>query len=78
MSATVLAAQLYTLREFTQTCDGLARSLEKVAAIGYRAVQVSAIGDIPDTAVERLASDHGLTICNTRISFRNLRALGLR
>ena len=72
MSASVLAAQLYTVRDFTQTRDGLARSLEKVAAIGYRAVQVSAIGDIPDAEVARLAADNGLTICNTHISYDRL------
>lgn len=73
MSDTVLAAQLYTVREFTQSRDGLARSLEKVAAIGYRAVQVSAIGDVPDPDVKRLAADNGLTICNTHISYDRLR-----
>ena len=34
-------AQLYTLRAFCGTPDGLARSLERVAEIGYRTVQVS-------------------------------------
>lgn len=72
MSDTVLAAQLYTVRGFTQSQAGLARSLEKVAAIGYRAVQVSAIGDIPDAEVKRMADDNGLTICNTHISYDRL------
>ena len=72
MSDTVLAAQLYTVRDFTQSRDGLARSLEKVASIGYRAVQVSAIGDIPDAAVKRMTDDNGLTICNTHISYDRL------
>ena len=34
-------AQLYTLRAFCGTPDDLARSLERVAEIGYRTVQVS-------------------------------------
>ena len=42
-----LAAQLYTIREFTQTAAGFAESMAKVRAIGYTAVQVSAIGPIP-------------------------------
>ena len=72
MSDTVLAAQLYTVRDFTQSRDGLARSLEKVASIGYQAVQVSAIGDIPDAAVKRMTDDNGLSICNTHISYDRL------
>ena len=42
-----LAAQLYTVRDFAQTAAGLAESLKKIRAIGYRAVQVSGIGLIP-------------------------------
>ena len=73
MSQAVLAAQLYTVRDFTQTELGFARSLERIADIGYRAVQVSAIGDIPDTHVKRIAADNGLIICNTHIGYDRLR-----
>lgn len=38
-----LAAQLYTLRDFTTTASGLDETLRKVAAIGYPAVQISAV-----------------------------------
>ncbi|MCL1819965.1 MAG: sugar phosphate isomerase/epimerase [Oscillospiraceae bacterium] len=36
-----LGAQLYTVREYTQTLDDFALSLDRVAAIGYKTVQVS-------------------------------------
>lgn len=36
-----LGAQLYTVRDFTQTTDDFAETLKKVADIGYRTVQVS-------------------------------------
>ena len=36
-----LGAQLYTIREFTQTTEALAETLAKVAEIGYTSVQVS-------------------------------------
>ena len=36
-----IGAQLYTVREFCKTTDGFARSLERVAEIGYKNVQVS-------------------------------------
>ncbi len=62
-----LAAQLYTVREFTQTATGLAESLKKIRDIGYTAVQISAIGDIPDADVKAMVDDLGLTICNTHV-----------
>jgi sugar phosphate isomerase/epimerase len=63
----VLAAQLYTVREFIQTADGLATSLNKVRAIGYTAVQISGIGPIPDAEVKSILDDVGLSVCNTHV-----------
>ncbi len=37
-----IGAQLFTLRHMTQTLDGFAEALERVADMGYTAVQVSA------------------------------------
>ncbi len=62
-----LAAQLYTVREFTQTRDDLRASLTKIRDIGYRAVQISGIGDIPDADVKAMTDDLGLTICITHV-----------
>lgn len=39
-----LAVQMYTVREFTRTPEDLAGSLRKIHDIGYRAVQMSAVG----------------------------------
>ena len=39
-----LAVQLYTLREFTKTPTDIASTLARVAKLGYRAVQASALG----------------------------------
>lgn len=62
-----LAAQLYTIREYTKTAAELAASLKRVREIGYTAVQVSAIGPIPDGEVKAIVDDLGLTICNTHV-----------
>jgi sugar phosphate isomerase/epimerase len=67
VTKSVLAAQLYTVREFTQTAAGLAESLKKVRDAGYTAVQISAIGPIPDAEVKAMVDDLGLTICNTHV-----------
>ena len=45
MSVMRLAAQLYTLRNYTKTLDGFAETLKKVAQIGYKIVQVSGTCD---------------------------------
>ena len=65
---TQIAAQLFTIRDFTKTREDFAASMAKIRDIGYRAVQVSQIGDIPDADVKRICDDNGLTICNTHVS----------
>jgi sugar phosphate isomerase/epimerase len=63
----VLAAQLYTVREFTKSADDLAVTLKRIRDIGYTAVQVSAIGPIPDAEVKSILDDAGLTVCITHV-----------
>ncbi|NJP40381.1 sugar phosphate isomerase/epimerase [Oscillospiraceae bacterium HV4-5-C5C] len=61
----ILGAQLYTLRSFTQTAADLDLSMERVAAMGYTTVQISAIGDIPPQQVRDICDRHGLKIVLT-------------
>ncbi len=68
----VLAAQLYTIRQFTQTAESFAESMQKIRAIGYRAVQVSGIGPIAPEAVKQITDANGLEICITHIGYDNL------
>ncbi len=72
MSHPKLTAQLYTIREYTQTLEDFRTSMEKVRDIGYTAVQVSAIGPIPHADVKAVVDDLGLTICITHIGFDRL------
>lgn len=72
MSKPVLAAQLYTIRDFTQTVDGFADSMKKIKDIGYTAVQVSAIGAISHDDVHKILTDNGLTACITHIGYDRL------
>ena len=65
MKLTQVAAQLYTVREHCKTAADLAVSLQKVAGIGYPAVQLSGLGPIPDEEVVALCRQHKLTICAT-------------
>src|ERR1700716_728317 len=73
MPDTVLAAQLYTLRDYLKTPDDIARTLPKVAALGYRAVQLSALGPIDPRELKRILEGAGLTVCATHVSFERLR-----
>lgn len=67
-----LAAQLFTIREFTRTTADFAASMQKIRAIGYTAVQVSAIGPIPDAEVKQILDDNGLTACITHTAYDRL------
>ena len=42
----ILGAQLYTVRDFMKNEEDFARTMDKIAAIGYKYVQVSGIGDV--------------------------------
>lgn len=69
MAQTVLAAQLYTCRAFTQTLDGVADTLRKIKDIGYRAVQISGFGPVDPRGVAKLVKDLGLTVCATHMGW---------
>lgn len=61
---TKLAVQMYTIRDFTKTRKELAESLKKIAAIGYKAVQVSAVGclggEVSAAEMRQMLDDNGL------------------
>jgi len=64
---TKLAVQMYTVREQTKTEKDLAETLEKIAKIGYTAVQLSAVGAmngeaplVSATLARKLLDDNGL------------------
>ncbi|NSW55077.1 MAG: sugar phosphate isomerase/epimerase [Armatimonadetes bacterium] len=74
MPRTQIAAQLYTLRNFTQTTEDFAQAMKRVREIGYEAVQVSGIGkDIDWADVRRICDDNGIVVAATHVSFESLR-----
>ena len=60
-----LGAQLFTLRDYTQTPKDLDYSLGLVAQMGYKTVQISAVGPIPAPQIRELCDKHGLKIVLT-------------
>lgn len=73
MTQSVIAAQLYTLREFTRTPADIARTLARVRKIGYEAVQVSGTGPIDPHEMAKILQNEGLTCCATHTSLDRVR-----
>jgi len=61
----LIGAQLYTLRAYCQNEKDLGRSLERVAAMGYQTVQLSAIGPVDPKRIKALCDANGLRIVLT-------------
>lgn len=73
MQSALIGAQLYTVRAFTRTPAELAVTLSRIRAIGYPAVQVSAIGPCDVREVARMLEGEGLACCATHVPFEELR-----
>ena len=73
MAASQLAAQLYTVRDFTNTPAEIATTMKKVKQLGYDAVQCSALGVIDAHELKRIVDGEGLTICATHTDYDRMR-----
>ena len=74
MADSVIAAQLYTCRDFTDTLEDMDKTLGKLAQIGYEAVELSAIGaEHTAEQMKELLDRHGLIVCATHTGFADLR-----
>jgi len=62
------ALQLYTLRAQMTTPAEFAAGIEKVAAIGYKGVQLGGNPPIPPEETAKLLSDNGLVCCSSHAS----------
>ena len=69
MSRPALGAQLYTVRESTQTIEGVIETFRKVKEIGYTAVQVSGFGPLDPKDVAKAAGDAGIVVAATHVSW---------
>lgn len=73
MDQMTIVAQLYNVRDYTQTPEGIEKTLRKVKAIGYNSIQVSKIGPIDPLRLKDLAEEIGLTICATHTPYERLK-----
>lgn len=65
MRADQIAAQLYTVRAHCGNARDFAASLVRLRGIGYRAVQLSGLGPIPDDEIRAILRGEGMTCCAT-------------
>ncbi len=73
MAGSMLAAQLYTVREFTQSPSDIAETMKKVRQIGYEAVQLSALAPMDPKELRKIVDGEGLTVCATHIPYERMR-----
>ncbi len=72
MKKSQIAAQLYTLRDFLKTPEDIAKSLAKVRQIGYEAVQISGMGEISTSELNKILANEGLVNCATHESGKSI------
>lgn len=68
MKRKVIAAQLYTIRDFCKTASDFAQSMKKIRKAGFEAVQVSGLGPIEPLEIKRILDGEGLYCCATHES----------
>lgn len=67
-----IAAQLFTLREYLQNPLDIANTLMRVKAMGYNAVQLSAVGPIEPSALAEILEREALQAVITHTAFDRL------
>lgn len=73
MAKMFLGAQLYTVREFMKTEEDFARTMEKIAEIGFKYVQVSGIGNVSPQAIKTAAEKNNLKVILTHTDPKRIR-----
>lgn len=68
-----IAAQLFTVRDFTNTPEDIEKTLKKIKDIGYNAVQISGFGPIEAEKTKKLLDKFDLEVCATHVSFDRLK-----
>ena len=70
----VIAAQLYTLRDFMKTPDEMARTLKRVRQMGYEAAQISGVGPIDPAELRQLMLAAGVEPVGAHVGLNTFRA----
>ncbi|MCL6457339.1 MAG: sugar phosphate isomerase/epimerase [Gorillibacterium sp.] len=65
----ITGAQLYTIRDYAKTPEGINESLRKIKEIGYTTVQASGLGPIPAEELAAIVRAHELEIVITHTPY---------
>ena len=68
-----IGAQLFTVRDFCKTLEGLEETLKRIAAIGYKTVQVSGVCDYDPQWMKETLDRYGLRCIITHIPIDRLK-----
>lgn len=67
-----IGAQLFTLRDHCKTLEDFTETMNKLKAIGYTAVQFSALGPIEAEDLAKVLDDTGLSCVATHVGWQSL------
>ncbi|MDF2988633.1 MAG: xylose isomerase [Eubacterium sp.] len=73
MDNNLIAAQLFTLRDYLTTPEGIRDSFEKLKETGFKAIQVSGMGRLDPMLLRDLSEKLDLKICATHIPFDRIK-----
>ncbi|MBQ8879761.1 MAG: sugar phosphate isomerase/epimerase [Clostridia bacterium] len=67
-----LGAQFFSIRDITQTEEGLRRAFDEIKKIGYDVVQLSGIGPIEAEVIKDIVDEYSMPVTCTHQSFDNI------
>ena len=70
--AMTLGAQLYTVRQFTKTPEGIEETLRKIKAMGFKTIQISGFGPMDPHKLADLVHELDLYVCVTHSPFARM------
>ena len=73
MAGSIIAAQMFTLRDYLKTPADIAVTMKKIRQVGYEAVQLSGLGKIDPTEMSKILKGEGLAVAATHISLDRMK-----
>ena len=73
MKTDQIAAQLYTCRDILTTPAEIARTLGRIRAVGYTAVEIAGLGEIGAAELRRILGAEGLAVCGMHADMEQIR-----
>lgn len=72
MDTKQIAAQMYTLREFTRTPEDIRSTLRKVKELGFDSIQISGFCPCDPNFIKECLDENSLSVCATHMPMKRL------